>query len=326
VNVRLGAVPPEFLRALPGFVKEGRGLMLFAGDRVDPAAYNAVLGDQAALLPMKIAKVEIAPAKAPWRLDQASADGPFDRFRHDEAYASVDKVEVRRRLALEGPAKGAKADPPSDVRVLLRCGDGAPAIVPKKRPGEGEVLLFTTSAHDLGWTTWFTAPSFVPFMQEAFKLLLGGRPELYNTVAGEALTYQPPREEAGRAHDLLRPDGTRLRLGLPASKRGRPLLTAADTAQAGGYRVVPAGGAAAEGVPFAVTPDLRERQGLASLTPAQLDEALGFRAVHLQAGDDGAPFSGAERLRREWTVWLLGALLALVLGEALLAWFCGRAW
>jgi hypothetical protein len=75
-----------------------------------------------------------------------------------------------------------------------------------------------------------------------------------------------------------------------------------------------------------VVPDLRESEDLASLQPKELDEMLGFQAVHLMASDDGSVFSAAERLKREWTVWLLVALLALVIGETILAWFCGRAW
>jgi hypothetical protein len=36
-------------------------------------------------------------------------------------------------------------------------------------------------------------------------------------------------------------------------------------------------------------------------------------------------FSEVERLNREWTLWLLLAVLALALGESLLAYWCGRA-
>ena len=105
------------------------------------------------------------------------------------------------------------------------------------------------------------------------------------------------------------------------------MLTATDTVRAGLYRVVPASQEVSDATPvFAVTSDIRETEDLEMLTPAQIDEQLGFAAFHLTASDDGGVFSGAERLKREWTVWLLAALLLLVLGEMAFAWYCGRAW
>jgi len=41
------------------------------------------------------------------------------------------------------------------------------------------------------------------------------------------------------------------------------------------------------------------------------------------AGDDAASLAGS-RLRREWTPSLLALVLALGVGETLLAWWCGR--
>src|SRR5262249_58974715 len=114
---------------------------------------------------------------------------------------------------------------------------------------------------------------------------------------------------------LVRPDGKRVRLGLPEVVEGRPLLTAAGTSHAGIYRLLPADEAPATdatrpgeptaegespGVPFAVVPDLRESEDLTSLTDGQLDERLEFKPVHLLAGDDPDVFSGADRLNREW--------------------------
>jgi hypothetical protein len=300
-------------------------LLIFAGDRVEPEPYNRLLFEQRQLLPLKIAGVANAPAEKPWAPDRGSAgELPFARFRKESAYASIDRVEVRRALALEEPGG-------EDVRVLLRYRDGRPAVASRRAAGQGEVMLFTTAVHDDRWSTWFLSPAFVPFVQVAVGHLLEGRSGMLNRTAGEPLTWQVAKADAARSHDLVRPDGSRVRLGYAESVAGRPLLTAGDTARAGVYRVVPADGRPAaegdaEGVPFAVTPDPREGENLEVFTAAQVDELLGFRAVHLSAGDDGAVFSGAERLNREWTEWLLVALLVLVLGESVLAWLCGRAW
>ncbi|MFN3486521.1 MAG: hypothetical protein ACK44W_13720, partial [Planctomycetota bacterium] len=100
-------------------------------------------------------------------------------------------------------------------------------------------------------------------------------------------------------------------------------------ARAGFYRIAPARPADAapekEGVPvFAAAPDLRESEDLESLSAAQIDERLGARIAHRVAGEDLSAFAGTERLRREWTLWLLSAVVALVGVETVLAWLASR--
>jgi hypothetical protein len=104
-------------------------------------------------------------------------------------------------------------------------------------------------------------------------------------------------------------------------------LTTADRSEGGANRDARAGADKAPlRVPFAVVPDLRESASLETLSDAQLDERLGFRPVHLKSDGNVNIVNATERTNQEWTLWLLVAVLALVVGEALLAWFCGRAW
>jgi hypothetical protein len=65
---------------------------------------------------------------------------------------------------------------------------------------------------------------------------------------------------------------------------------------------------------------------LESLTDSQLDERVGARAIHVTAGESLASFVGTERLKQEWTVWVLLMVLGLTVGEMALAWSCGRPW
>jgi hypothetical protein len=118
-----------------------------------------------------------------------------------------------------------------------------------------------------------------------------------------------------------------VRLGLPEPVEGRPLVTSADTPLAGVYQLLPADAApsGSEGVPFALAPDAQEGTDLEALTDDQLNERLGFTPAHLTVGDDLRAFAGSERLKREWTPWLLAVVLALGVFEAVLAWWCGQA-
>ena len=51
---------------------------------------------------------------------------------------------------------------------------------------------------------------------------------------------------------------------------------------------------------------------------------LGATVRHLNAATDPGGFVTAERFNKDWTFWLLTAVLGLVVFEAALAWFCGR--
>jgi len=197
VNTRLEASEPDnerlpgsplsgdFLRSLAAFVREGGNVMIFPGDRVDPARYNAWLYDRLQLLPFKIVKEERTTKEKPWTVDRASADvPPFNRFRNEPGYASIDRIEVRRLLALDVPKQSPEA---GESRVLLRYSNGRAAVASRRRPGQGEVMLFTTSVSDPAWSDWFVSPSFVPFVQVAVSHLLEGRPQALNRVAGQAL-------------------------------------------------------------------------------------------------------------------------------------------
>jgi hypothetical protein len=332
---------PAFLKNLAAFVRDGHGLLIFAGDRADPESYNRLLHEQYRLLPAKVARIVDAPADKPWTLDRQSAEShPFAKFREEEGYAGIDRVEVRRALELEQQAE--RLGTLDETRVLLRYSNGGAAIAGRKRPGEGEVLLFTTSVHDTRWTDWFITPAFVPFVQVSLNYLLQGQPQAHNRIAGEPLHWQTAKAGTANAYDVVRPDGEHVRLGYPETVAGRPLVTAEDTPRAGVYRIVradrplqasgeePASDAKTseepDGVPFAVTADVRDGEQLQPASAAEIDGQLGFKPVHLTAGDEGGLFGSAERMKNEWTMWLLAALFVLVLGETVLAWFCGRAW
>lgn len=315
---------PEFLRALEPFVKEGKGLWVIAGDRVDPKLYNAELFDRARLLPYKLGKIATAPTEKPWTLDRASAEfAPFVRFRQEQGYASIDRIEVRTALEL---VEDKSPELARESRVHLRLNTGKAILASRRVPGQGEVLFLGTSVNDEKWTDLYVTPAFVPFVQVASNALLeGGLIEMNRSVT-ETLLAPIPREDAETAFDLVPPEGPRRRLEFATQTEGRWLLQAEGLERAGIYRMVPLGREPSDADPlFAVAPDVTETQDLAALPPEEINTLVGFTPVHLTAGEGGT-FTGAERLNREATWWLLGLLLILVMAEMILAWYCGRAW
>jgi hypothetical protein len=328
-------LPADFVRHLHTFVRQGHGLVIFGGDNVSADAYNRLLFERHKLLPYKLEKLVEASADKPLYLDRNSIESPFYRkFRDDENYKGFNKVEVVRALGIDEPPPSAKpaSEETETTGVLLRYSNGKAAVA-TRRVGNGEVMLITTSA-DPRWTDWpLRYGLYVPFLDVTQSHLLHVQTQNHNARAGEPLRWQPPEADAGRAFAVLQPDGRRVRLGQPSIEKGRPIVTAADTPHAGIYRIVPADESPemreAKGtlaVPFAVVPDLHESENLETLPDSDIDKRLGFPVIHLSAWSDPSVFSGAERLKREWTMWLLTAVLALAFCETALAWLCGRAW
>jgi hypothetical protein len=339
------ALRSEFVDQLATFVREGHGLILFGGDRVDAEPYNRLFYQQRGLLPLELAARQENPAGAPFHLDRGTAGSTFfSLFRTEEYYKSLNRVKVQRYLEVLEPAKKDQAAESGTElgRVLMRYDNGHPALVSRK-VGAGEVLLVTTSA-DLSWTdwpSWETGTMYVPFVDLALNHVLHGQAQGYNVAAGQPLRYHPPERDATRAFAILGPDGQRVRLGPPEMIQGRPVVTAAETPRAGIYHLVYADAPEAPaqeaeqaapketdraGVPFAVVPDPRETESLECLSDAQIDERLGFKPVHLTAGEETGALAGKERQSHEWTLWVLAAVLATCLGETALAWLCGRPW
>jgi hypothetical protein len=321
---RVAGLSPEFAEALERYVRGGKALLIFAGDRVDPAAYNRTFGGAHGLLPLKLTGVRSLPPQDELVIDRGSARDPaYWRFRDDEVYKALGSVRTGRYLEGEEPPSDAAAR--GAEPVLLRFTNGKPLVAVRKA-GAGRVMLVTTSA-DATWTDWpLWLGTYVPFVDVAVNHLLMGTTQEHNGTAGEPIRWWAPDTDAGRPFLLRRPDGRRVRLGLPEPVEGRPLVTATDTPQAGVYHLLPADAEAeGKGVPFALAADLQEGLDLEALTDAQLDERLGFAPVHLTAGDDLGVFAGGERLKREWAPWLLAAVLALAAFEAVFAWWCGQA-
>jgi hypothetical protein len=194
--------------------------------------------------------------------------------------------------------------------------------------------MLVTTAADLSWSDWpLWKGMFLPFVDAALNHLLQDLGQTHNQVAGAPLRWHPREWDAAQPIILIHPDGRRTPLGTPELEKGRPVVTTNDTARAGIYRLGFASGTPGsgggrgktlEGIPFAVVPDPRETEDLTSLTDEQLDQRLDFKTIHFTAGSQANVPLVAERLSREWTLWLLGAAILIGLFESAFAWFCNR--
>lgn len=315
------SLSPDFVESVYRFVREGKSLVVFAGDRADPAGYARAMVDRVPMLPLRPKRVwEYADRQEPG-IDRGSLTDPaFAKFRDDDTYQTFAQVRTQKLWecdelpAVEGRPSG---------RVLVRATDGKPLIA-SRVVGAGSVALVTTSP-DSTWTdlpVWVNAN--VPIIDALIAHLLLSEADNHNAPAGLGLRLYAPASQAERAFALFRPDGERVRLGKPEPELGRLRVSAPDTPLAGLYRIGPADASESFATPFAVSFDREEATQPDTLADAAIDDRLGRRPIHLSVTDDLTAFRGGERSSREWTPRLLWVLLALAVGESLLAWYVGR--
>ncbi len=312
---------PEFVSRLSAFVKEGGGLIVGAGENIEPQSYNATLGSRGTrLLPFDFDEPKTAPADEPYKAapDSVESLSFLARFR-DEPFSTVTLDADFTKVI------GIRESERSGGRVLMRLANQLPWIT-TRLVGEGEVIV-VGSSFDTSWGNWpAKAGSYLSFLQLTLSHLASKATRGFNRQAGETLTWHPT--EASKGFELIRPDQTRVKLGkATGGENGEKLsVNATDTAQAGLYRFALEGDDLPSGPVFTVAPDLRETENLDALTDPEAEEILGFKLVLMLAGPDTSRELTTERSRREWTVWVLVLLFCVAVGEAFGAWFCGKSW
>jgi hypothetical protein len=335
-----GALSADFLDELEKFVRKGKGLMIFAGPDAQAAEYNEELITRRPLLPLRLGSV--VPEKVEEKPDEksriffnpGSARSFLSRLGGPPLSRILSQTEVLQYIDTKDPTPEEKEQ--GLVEVLMTYTTGKPAVV-QKRVERGKVLLFTTTA-DSKWNYALPLGHIcVPLLQDSLSNILQSDAQTYNRHVGQPLTWTPnPRYEKS-PHVLTPPVGDEVRLRLSADE-GTPKFQYDHTDQAGIYRIRaevddPEGKLTNlereekrdPGIFFAVTPDLGESQNLDPGTNAEVDEGLGVKVTHLVAGQGTLTTQVTERRSQEWTI-LLAVVLALLLMESALAWYCGRTW
>lgn len=326
LNVPLGgagALQDDVVRRLGEFVREGHGLFIAGGPNVEKNTYNRVFGPKGVdILPAELGDVHQAAKDKeffpdPQSIDPQSFLGRFRLSTNDPFLQIKDATVIKALKTVEPQGEEAK----NAGRVLLRFNDGNPLLL-SKRIGDGEVMLLTTSL-DKEWGYFATNLTITPFIHGAMTHLIERSTTGYNRVAGESIRYVP--KDSSKTYQVIKPDGAKENLGKPTGGSNDQLaLTIPSTSQAGVYTIVESG--SETGVRFAVSADLRESEAMEPLPDAQIDELLGFKPEHLNAGEETSQKADTARNRNEWTVTALLLVLLFAVFETGFAWFCGKAW
>jgi hypothetical protein len=301
--LNVGRLSATAVELLEGFQREGGGIMIALGDRVDPRMYNS----------------QILPRLASLRLENIAGDDEgAEHFTLRPAvvgHAIFEGFPIAPGGALSGARfrRIVGLRPGAASRVLAEFSGGHPALV--EEPG----LLLFASALDMQWSDFPTSASFLPFLHRAMlHLILGTALGRGEPLVGEPLTWPLPREGGAEAYRCLGPAGLELALRIVETDRG-PVLRSDPVPEPGFYRPVAVGGSAAAGLPLAaVNVDVRESD-LRPMSPEQRARLFGSAALALDPGEEITRQVLEARYGQElWRLCLLLAFLFLV-AECLIA-------
>ena len=301
-------ITPEQARAFEAYVRAGRGLIWFAGDNVDAAAWNqrSALGD-IPLLPAVIEQVvNTSDALGVGKpLDPAMPDHSICRPLLSLPGDLLGETRFRKVLQVKPAAIG--------TTVLSLAGTAAPLLL-EHSLGRGQVFMFTTSA-DGAWNNMAVTPVFPMVLQQMVTYLTARefeKPRLVGDSLSLSYADQPDASEA--VFDT--PDGEIITV--PVRKFRNEYVAFIDHASKDGFYLARVS-LQAPGQPVAVNVDIGESD-VACLSPVDTANIFADSEITVAQTDDDL-LAVVSQARAGLSFWMLflSAGLALLVIESLLA-------
>ncbi len=301
-------ITSEQARQLVRFVRQGNGLVWFAGDQVKTAAWNKLLDNVAdALLPAKLGlAVDTRDALGVGKpLVPGMPDHTVCRPLQSLPEDLLNETRFLKRLQVE----------PNDTgfSVLSLAGSRSPILL-ERSLGRGHVFMFTTSAQT-AWNNMAHTPVFPMLMQQVVTYLAGRAFEQPRVVGDSlALSYVEEPDSSDAVFDT--PSGQSLTVPV-REHRGQYVALLEKSREAGFYEARVS--VQAPGMPIAVNVDTRESD-VTCLTEQELAESLQGTGLTVASNDTTllADIATARTDRSSWRLFMIAALVFLV-AEGLLA-------
>ena len=305
VLCNVASLPPGTWQWLAECVARGRGLIVFAGDNVSPAAYNS--GTAGSLMPAKVV-THAAPDKAVHFSFGAAARALTFAFR-DGRNGDLTSPAIRRYVALERTPRHALS------AVAIALGGKTPGVVTRHFQS-GMVALVAVPA-DAEWSNFPKCACYAPFVHELVGFAAGQRMRTEDVTAG-AVARLPLRSELTAATVNVHTPGSKR--PAPAAVEPKKLVAAfKDTWVPGHYRWEVLNGEDREVAAFAVNADSEESR----LTRVSRDFVTRtFPHARPLVAQDASELQSAvreTRVGREMYSVVLLVLIALMVAEGYLA-------
>ena len=293
---------------LEKFVREGNGLIWFAGHDVKAGAWNdRVASPETPLLPARL-------KNAVSSRDAQGAGKPLDADMPDHSVC-LPLLSLPEDLLSETRFNEVfEVEPsPGSFTVLRLAGSGAPLLL-EQSLGRGQVFMFTTTAEN-DWNNMALTPVFPMVMQQIVTYLSGREFERPRSVGDSlTLTYMDQPDASDAVFETPAGDN----ITVPVREVGGQFVALLESAPEAGYYTARVSVQAAD-VPIAVNVDAAESD-VTSLAEAELTqnlEGLGLDVVYGDAALSSAIEAGRTG-RSAWRYFMIGALIFLLI-ECLLA-------
>ncbi len=195
------AFAPQVRQRLYQFVRDGGGLLYFAGNRIDATRYNAMLyRSDTLLLPAALGQPLQQPPTQPQVIAAADPEHvALQLFAPEQTL--LQRGRFYRYVALEG------LQTVPDVQTLLTLGDGHPLLV-EKGVGNGAVMFYTSTA-DRDWTDMPTRTAYVPLLHGLLGYLanLSAASPRPNAILPAPVTLAGRPDDAGATLTIRTADG-----------------------------------------------------------------------------------------------------------------------
>jgi hypothetical protein len=301
------------LKALDGFVREGGGLLIFPGNRINSAWYNTTLyAEGRGLLPLPVASLAGSLNRA-----GTSAAVVSQHFEHEALEVFNDprngnlsdgQIWLWYRMREDLPARGAEAG----ISVIARLDSGDPFLV-ERRAGEGRVLQSCVPC-DADWSNLPMRPFFLPLAQQLVTYLASTVYPPRNVEVGKPLVAFLPPSAAGKRAVVTDPDGNAAEV--PVVARGMRAVAEVSATQRPGLYVMEAPDN--QRLHFVVGTDRRESE-LRRLSDEEfraLAKSMGATAV--SSWNEYRQMDHERRFGQEIWQPLLVLMVVLMFGELLL--------
>ena len=314
-------VRPEWPERLAAYVRNGGGLLIFCGSRVDPASYNAALGSQGptgpAMLPAHLRDVITAqdPQRPYFPIAGFAAQHPI--FRDISAELTWETTQVKTFFRTDFGRES------KDAAALLSASEGA--LLLERRFGSGVVMLCTTGCT----TDWNNLPlkkSFLPLLHEMVYYVSRSSSETLSVPVGMAYRMRIPQAAAAVPVKFFPPEPEDKAGGAAppqvyavqsAVERGENTAVFRNTGVPGVYRAEALAGEGAVRTMFAVNVPVVE-SNLERIAPQDAAAMVGAGKINIVAEPQKLA-AAARRAREGLPLWdyLLLATLLLAVAESL---------
>jgi hypothetical protein len=296
------------LAALEQFVDQGGGLLVFTGDRCDPAWWNGAFA-KLAPLPLGVRAGEPGDTSPTMGVLGQRFEHPALEMFNDPRNGSLSDFALKAWYRFKSPEVTGK---PNDPVVMARLGNGDPFLV-EKPFGKGRVIACAT-ALDSDWSNLPARPAYLPVVQRLCTALASTVNPPRNLRVGEPLTFFVPLANVGKTAVLTLPDASTVEVTV-ATRGDHGVIEYPQTRRPGLYTLVPS-----DGIPIHCVVNVdRAESDPERLTDSEIQKLAKSHGLQLVNSAEGfKALDKVQRYGRELWQWALIGLLAMLFLELLL--------